>query len=652
MAKNQGTLVIAEIRPYDSLDTYPSARENEIMGGLHSVADTSSRDAIPDLRREEGMMCYITDSQKTYQLIGGTGNANWIELTGSSGVDELIKIDALDTSSDYLYPKITSNGSILRTILNTSSNEILSLDVDMNQITHNLLSATHPDTIAYSPPIKGDLIVGGDTSAWQSLPVGSNYTFLIADSGCVPAGLCWHHYIDLILHDFGILGGTYHTKIQGGDQGADIIYTLPTTSSTGFLKNTAGTWSWESTTTPTNHNLLSATHPDTTVGSPNRGDLITAQGSGSALWTKLTLGTTGQILYSDATDLKYGDHGNIGGLSDDDHTQYVKLTGRSGGQQIIGGTGSPDILSFKATSDTGIPTAKVLDLGKAALYPDVDKEIDLGDTTHHFHHAYVYDLKILEGGASPTLHTIFIGGDQSTNLEYILPTASPATARCFLNASLPTPGRSHTLGWVDIGTVISEVLTGTITMYGGASAPTGYLLCDGASYLKTAYADLFGVIGVSFGEPDPTHFNLPDMKIKFPKGFSSGVNLIGDTGGSAAHTPAGTNSAPAFTGDALATHQHAAITAGTPAGSVTSGQLADTFSTQNCNTNLPNTPVLKAQTIVGNIISVFTGNEMGTHQHGAITAGTPAGSVAAPTFTGTNANTEPAYLVVNFIIKT
>lgn len=42
-------------------------------------------------------------------------------------------------------------------------------------------------------------------------------------------------------------------------------------------------------------------------------------------------------------------------------------------------------------------------------------------------------------------------------------------------------------------------------------------------------------------------------------------------GGAANYTPAGTNSAPAFTGSALATHQHDAITAGTPAGTNTPG---------------------------------------------------------------------------------
>jgi len=49
------------------------------------------------------------------------------------------------------------------------------------------------------------------------------------------------------------------------------------------------------------------------------------------------------------------------------------------------------------------------------------------------------------------------------------------------------------------------------------------------------------------------------------------LSTANPTGGAASYTPAGTNSAPAFTGSALATHQHDAITAGTPAGTNTPG---------------------------------------------------------------------------------
>lgn len=44
------------------------------------------------------------------------------------------------------------------------------------------------------------------------------------------------------------------------------------------------------------------------------------------------------------------DHGLFLGLADDDHTQYLLLAGRNGGQIVYGGTGAGDILELNSTS--------------------------------------------------------------------------------------------------------------------------------------------------------------------------------------------------------------------------------------------------------------------------------------------------------------
>jgi microcystin-dependent protein len=73
---------------------------------------------------------------------------------------------------------------------------------------------------------------------------------------------------------------------------------------------------------------------------------------------------------------------------------------------------------------------------------------------------------------------------------------------------------------------------GTIKMYGGSSAPNGYLLCDGSSVSTTTYANLFAVIGYSFGGSG-ANFNLPafhDATGRFPRAQTAGT-----TGGSLTH---------------------------------------------------------------------------------------------------------------------
>lgn len=44
------------------------------------------------------------------------------------------------------------------------------------------------------------------------------------------------------------------------------------------------------------------------------------------------------------------DHGALTGLSDDDHSIYAKLAGRSGGQTLVGGTGSGENLTLQSTA--------------------------------------------------------------------------------------------------------------------------------------------------------------------------------------------------------------------------------------------------------------------------------------------------------------
>jgi len=82
---------------------------------------------------------------------------------------------------------------------------------------------------------------------------------------------------------------------------------------------------------------------------------------------------------------------------------------------------------------------------------------------------------------------------------------------------------------VNVAQLSDAVPTGFIGMHGAASAPTGWLLCDGSLYSRTGYADLFAVIGTNFGAGDgSTTFAVPSFTNKFPYGDPT----PGTTGGS------------------------------------------------------------------------------------------------------------------------
>lgn len=103
---------------------------------------------------------------------------------------------------------------------------------------------------------------------------------------------------------------------------------------------------------------------------------------------------------------------------------------------------------------------------------------------------------------------------------------------------------------------VTAVPTGAYLPYGGTSAPTGFLLCDGSEVSRSTYSTLFGVIGTAYGSGDgATTFTLPDMRGRAPFGRDNmggidaaripsaitGRTSIGGTGGAATTTLAEAN---------------------------------------------------------------------------------------------------------------
>lgn len=108
--------------------------------------------------------------------------------------------------------------------------------------------------------------------------------------------------------------------------------------------------------------------------------------SGDILAEGITLSTgasAGHVLTSDAngagtwTAIPAQDHGALGGLADDDHTQYAALEGRAGGQTLVGGTASGDDLTLQSSSDG---TKGSILLGTSA-YDEVNNRLGIGTAT-------------------------------------------------------------------------------------------------------------------------------------------------------------------------------------------------------------------------------------------------------------------------------
>lgn len=67
---------------------------------------------------------------------------------------------------------------------------------------------------------------------------------------------------------------------------------------------------------------------------------------------------------------------------------------------------------------------------------------------------------------------------------------------------------------------IASIAGGTIVAFGGATIPTGWVLCDGRSLDTTAFVNLFNAIQYKYGGSG-SNFNVPDLRGRVLAGFDN-----------------------------------------------------------------------------------------------------------------------------------
>ena len=100
------------------------------------------------------------------------------------------------------------------------------------------------------------------------------------------------------------------------------------------------------------------------------------------------------------------------------------------------------------------------------------------------------------------------------------------------------------------GTLYADNPIGSILPYGGAIAPSGWFICQGQAISRSNYAELFNVIGTTFGAGDgSTTFNLPDLREATTKG-------VGLSGKSSNHYDSDGIALGDFVDDRIKLHAH------------------------------------------------------------------------------------------------
>lgn len=73
---------------------------------------------------------------------------------------------------------------------------------------------------------------------------------------------------------------------------------------------------------------------------------------------------------------------------------------------------------------------------------------------------------------------------------------------------------------------------GTIWQFAGDTAPQNWMICDGSEISRSAYPDLFELIGEAYGDGDAaTTFNIPDLRGRVAVGYKAGDEDFDSLGG-------------------------------------------------------------------------------------------------------------------------
>lgn len=171
---------------------------------------------------------------------------------------------------------------------------------------HDLLSATHSDTTA-AAVTRGGLIVGKTaTPKWELLTIGASGKYLYSDG----TDVSWADPPAAATHDLlsATHGDTLAGAVASGDiiygNNTPKWARLAKGSDGQVLTLASGLPSW-ATASVGAHALLSATHSDTLADTVVRGDIL--YGNSTPAWARLAKGTRRWWLGTDGTDVAYQD---------------------------------------------------------------------------------------------------------------------------------------------------------------------------------------------------------------------------------------------------------------------------------------------------------------------------------------------------------
>jgi hypothetical protein len=124
------------------------------------------------------------------------GNGNFATLYTNQGLGtpgpNPVTTDAYGNAVIFAQPGIYY--TVVYGYLITPHQNIIAVPVGSGGTPHNLLSATHPDTVAFTPPEFGDLVVGNGSGKWADFHANrtsSQYCLISTGDGAAVTSITW-----------------------------------------------------------------------------------------------------------------------------------------------------------------------------------------------------------------------------------------------------------------------------------------------------------------------------------------------------------------------------------------------------------------------------------------------------------------------------
>lgn len=175
---------------------------------------------------------------------------------------------------------------------------------------HELLNdAWHVDTVT-GTPVSQDLIVANTSNLWERFAVGAEGYVLKVVSGVLAWATAVHNLLSAT-HGDTVTASVVRGDIVYGD--ATPRWNRLPKGTSGQVLTTDGTDVFWGTGATSAHNLLSASHGDTVAQTVSRGSLIF--GNSTPAWDELTIGASGTVLGSDGTDASWTNIGSLANTS-------------------------------------------------------------------------------------------------------------------------------------------------------------------------------------------------------------------------------------------------------------------------------------------------------------------------------------------------